>query len=259
MSEKFILGAQLFTIRDFMKTEDDFARSMEKIAKIGYRYVQLSGKGPDVSMKAVKKYTEANGLKVVLTHTAPDMIIKETEKVIEEHDLIGCDAVGIGGIFGYKPFDSEALKRFGNDFLPAIEKIKKAGKVFCYHNHKFEFERCADGKLILDHVLETSPDILMTYDTYWVQAGGADPAQLIEKYADRIFTTHLKDMKIEKDTQVMAEVGEGNMNFERIMDSAVKAGIKYHMVEQDIVPADPFESLEISYKNIMAKYGSLFE
>ena len=57
----------------------------------------------------------------------------------------------------------------------------------------------------------------------------------------------------------MAEVGEGNMNFDRIIDACVKAGIKYHMVEQDICPADPFDSLETSYKNIMARYGQYFE
>ena len=66
-------------------------------------------------------------------------------------------------------------------------------------------------------------------------------------------------MRIVNDTQVMAEVGEGNMNFDRIVDACLKCGIKYHMVEQDIVPADPFESLAISYKNITARYGQYFE
>ena len=45
MSEKMILGAQLYTVRDFMKNEEDFARTMDKIAAIGYKYVQVSGIG----------------------------------------------------------------------------------------------------------------------------------------------------------------------------------------------------------------------
>lgn len=258
MSEKMILGAQLYTVRDYMKNEEDFARTMERIAKIGYKYVQVSGIG-DVSAQAIAKAVKDTGLKVILTHTSGDRILHETEKVIEEHELFGCDGIGIGGIFNYKPWGPEGFKRFADDFAPAIEKITKAGKKFLYHNHKFEFERCEDKRLFLDYIMNASPDLMLTFDTYWAQAGGADPAAAIEKYAPKIFTTHLKDMQIKNDQQVMAEVGEGNMNFDRIIDSCVKAGIKYHMVEQDICPADPFDSLETSYKNIMARYGQYFE
>ncbi len=258
MADKMILGAQLYTIRDFMKTEEDFARSMEKIAKIGYKYVQVSGTGP-ISPECIAKATSDNGLKVILTHTAIPRILNETEKVIEEHELFGCDGIGVGGIFNYKPFTAEAFKRFAADFAPAIEKITKAGKKFLYHNHKFEFERDENKRLFLDNILDASPDMMLTFDTFWAQYGGADPAAAIENWKDRIFVTHFKDFRIINDTPVMAEVGEGNMNFDRIVEACIKAGIKYHMVEQDIVPADPFESLEISYKNIMAKYGQYFE
>jgi len=258
MAEKMILGAQLYTVREFMKTEEDFARTMEKIAAIGYKYVQVSGIGA-VSAECIAKAVRDTGLKVILTHTNPTRILNETEKVIEEHELFGCDGIGIGGIFNYKPWGIESFKRFADDFAPAIEKITKAGKHFLYHNHKFEFERCPDKKLFLEYIMNASPDLMLTFDTYWAQAGGADPADAIEKYAGKIFTTHLKDMRIINNEQVMAEVGEGNMNFDRIIDSCLKAGIRYHMVEQDIVPADPFDSLAISYKNIMTRYGQYFE
>ncbi|MBQ8551273.1 MAG: sugar phosphate isomerase/epimerase [Clostridia bacterium] len=260
MSGKMILGAQMYTVRDFTKTNEDFARTMERLAKIGYKYVQVSGIGKEVTPEAIAKASKDTGLKVVLTHTAVDRILNETDKVIEEHDLYGCDGVGIGGIFMYRPFNLESFKRFADDFAPAIEKIKKAGKHFLYHNHMFEFEKC-EGKLYLDHILEASPDIEFTLDVHWVQAGGADPAQYIEKYADKIFTTHLKDFTVVDNERKFAAVGEGNMNFDRIIEASVKCGIKNHMVEQDTVPegADPFDCLETSYKNIMTCYGQYFE
>ena len=37
------LGAQLYTVRDFTKTTDDFAETLKKVADIGYRTVQVSG------------------------------------------------------------------------------------------------------------------------------------------------------------------------------------------------------------------------
>lgn len=261
MSEKMVLGAQLYTVREFTKTADDYARTIERVAKIGYKCVQVSGVGAEVDAKVIKKVLDDTGVKVILTHTAPARILGETEQVIEEHELFGCDCIGIGGIFSYKPFTTENLKRFTDDFAPAIEKITKAGKQFLYHNHKFEFEKIATGELLFEFIMNSSPDLKLTFDTYWAQAGGVDPAARIEMWKDKIAVTHFKDMRIEADTQKFAAVGEGNMNFDRIVAACKAAGIKYHMVEQDSVPEgeNPFDCLETSYKNVMAKYGEYFE
>ena len=182
-------------------------------------------------------------------------------KLVGATQLFGCDCIGIGGIFNYKPFTTENLKRFTDDFAPAIEKITKAGKQFLYHNHKFEFEKLASGELLFEFIMNSSPDLKLTFDTYWAQAGGVDPAARIEAWKDKIAVTHFKDMRIESDVQKFAAVGEGNMNFDRIVEACKKAGIKYHMVEQDSVPEgeDPFDCLATSYKNVMARYGADFE
>jgi len=36
-----IVGAQLYTIREQVKTVDDFITSMEKLKKIGFEYIQF--------------------------------------------------------------------------------------------------------------------------------------------------------------------------------------------------------------------------
>lgn len=260
MAEKMILGAQMYTVRDFTQTPDDFARTMERLAKIGYRYVQVSGIGEAVKAADIAKAAKDSGLSVVLTHTAVSRIVNETEKVIEEHELFNCDGIGLGGAFAYMPFDDEKTAKFVEDFRAASEKIKAAGKRFLYHNHKFEFERLPGGKLILDNILDLVPDMMLTLDMYWVQAGGGDPAQAIRKYKDRIYATHFKDMAIVGDKQVYYAVGEGNMNYDAIVRACVECGVTRHFVEQDTVPegADPFDCLETSYKNIMSAYGQYF-
>ena len=40
------VAAQLFTVRDYIKTPADVAVSMKKIRQIGYQAVQVSGMGP---------------------------------------------------------------------------------------------------------------------------------------------------------------------------------------------------------------------
>ena len=54
-------GAQLYTIRMYTQNEKDFARSMKKIAEIGYRTVQISAVGP-IRPERIREICEGEGL-----------------------------------------------------------------------------------------------------------------------------------------------------------------------------------------------------
>ncbi len=91
-----------------------------------------------------------------------------------------------------------------------------------------------------------------TLDTYWIQVGGGDPSQWLEKLAGRVPCIHLKDYAY---SAKMAVVGEGNLNFDRIFQMAEKAGTKYMLVEQDDCYGEsPFACLKRSYQNLKT-YG----
>jgi len=246
------LGAQLYTLREHTKNEQDFATTIKKVADIGYKYVQVSGVGASVTPQLIKKVTEDNGIKVILTHTSLDRICGETDKVIEEHSLFDCPGIGIGGFWGNKSADG--FKHFAEEMAPVVAKIKAAGKLFLYHNHKFEFEHFEKGKTAIDIMLENSDKeaFKLTFDTYWAQAGGIDPAQFIKDYKDNIFATHLKDMTVVDDNIRMTEILDGNMNFKRVLKISEKHGVLWHFVELDEVYMDAFESMKISYDNLTA-------
>ena len=93
------IGAQLFTVRDFTKTLDDFAETLKKIADIGYTTVQVSGTCP-FEAEWLRDRLKETGLTCAITHTNPDRVINETEAVIREHDIFGCDYIGIGSLPG---------------------------------------------------------------------------------------------------------------------------------------------------------------
>ncbi len=249
------LGAQLYTVRAKTKTKDEFLSTVRELSKIGYRYMQVSGVGPDVTPEVIKSAVDAYGIKCILTHTNLRRIIEDTDGVIADHDVYGCDAIGIGGIANMYPHTADGYAQFALDIADAVKKIKAAGKVFLYHNHRFEFEHYGD-RTGLDILMSiTDPDgVKFTFDTYWAQVAGVDPADFIRKHGDRIFCTHLKDMTVKDDKLVMTECLTGNLNFDAIVDASVQAGIKWHMIEQDDVYIDLFDSMRISHDNLKAKY-----
>ena len=53
----------------------------------------------------------------------------------------------------------------------------------------------------------------------------------------------------------MAEIGQGNMNWQGIIEESVNAGIEHFIVEQDdCYGKDPFECLKTSYDYISKKF-----
>jgi len=245
-------GAQLFTVREFTKTIEDIAETLKKVAAIGFTEVQVSGFG-SVDMKEVGKLAKDNGLKVAATHTGWPRFLKELDAVIEDHKALGCDHPAVGGVPGeYR--SSEGIKKFVDELGPVAEKLVAEGMDFSYHNHNMELVRLEDGRTWLATLYETaSPDILKAeIDTYWIQAGGGDPAAWIRKCAGREPLVHFKDMAMDAErNQRFAEIGEGNLNWPAILAACEEGGVEHALVEQDrTYGRDPFECLAISYRNM---------
>ncbi len=246
------LGAQLFTLRDYCQTAGDLDYSLGRVAKMGYTTVQLSAIGP-IQPQTVKELCDKHGLEIVLTHTAPDRILNDTEAVIREHDLYGCKYIGIGMMPG-KYLSEEWLWHFAEDFREPAKKIAAAGKLLMYHNHNIEFQKLG-GRLVIDTLLESfAPEELgFTVDTYWVQMGGGDVCQWLERLKGRTPCVHLKDMAVRGWDPIMAPVGEGNLNFPKILKTLEElGGVEYLLVEQDVCQTSPFDCLETSLKNLHA-------
>ena len=71
--------------------------------------------------------------------------------------------------------------RFFNELAPSIEYLKKAGMIFVYHNHHFEFAR-HEGKTIMDYILDvTDPEACkITFDAYWAHYAGMDITKFVK-------------------------------------------------------------------------------
>ncbi|MDD6237069.1 MAG: sugar phosphate isomerase/epimerase [Clostridiales bacterium] len=247
------IGAQLYTVRDFCKTPENFAETLKKIADIGYRTVQVSGTcayEPEWLARQLKE----TGLRCVLTHYNLDKIKKEPEQTVAAHKQFGCKYIGIGCMPG--PLEqSGTYDHFVADFLAPAKAIAANGALMMYHNHHIEFMRDGNGKLYLERLAEDfAPEELgFTLDTYWVQYGGGNPSEWIKKLSGRVPCIHLKDLAIVSGEQRMAVVGEGNINFDSVLSAAEAAGTSYLLVEQDsCYDENPFDCLKRSYQNLVA-------
>lgn len=246
------VAAQLYTLRDYLKTPADIAASLEKVADIGYRAVQISGMGPIPEADLVRICRD-NGLSICATHENGQTILNEPAKVIARLQALGCRHTAYPYPAGVALESLQDIRAFAARLNEAGKVLAEAGLTLSYHNHHIEFRRVA-GKPILGWIYElTEPRYLKAEpDTYWIQVGGGEPTDWCRRLSGRLPLLHMKDYAIvPPDNKVtFAEVGNGNLNWPAIVAAAEAGGCEWFIVEQDTCAGDPFDSLRQSFQFI---------
>ncbi|MCL4521260.1 MAG: sugar phosphate isomerase/epimerase [Firmicutes bacterium] len=244
------LALQMYTLREFTKTPAALATTLRRVRTMGYEAVQLSGLGP-IDPGELASMLAGEGLVAAATHVSWQEIQTQPERIFENHERWKCHYTAIASMPSeYR--NARGYRQFAQEAGVAAQTFLGHGLTLAYHNHSFEFERMGDA-VGLDLIFSGShPALNAEIDTYWVQHGGADPAAWIAKLRGRVPLVHLKDMTIVDGQPTMAEVGEGNMNWPRILEALEEAGTRWYMVEQDVCQRDPFESAKISLEHLHA-------
>lgn len=245
-----VIAAQLYTLRDSLKTPKDIARTLPKVREIGYEAVQLSGLGP-IGKEELKKLLDESGLVCCATHEPYQRLLKEPEAVAEEHAVLECRYTACPSL--PKGMHNETgFREAARTLSEAGKKLAESGVTLTYHNHSYEFERYGDRLGIEILYDESDPQHLQgEIDTYWVQHGGGDPVAWCQRLKGRLPLLHLKDYAVSSENRpTFAEIGNGNLDWKAIIAAAEDSGCKWFIVEQDTCPGDPFDSLKASFDYI---------
>jgi sugar phosphate isomerase/epimerase len=244
------VAVQLYTLRESCTNESDFARTLNRVREIGYRAVQVSGVSADIPVDTIRRLLEERELICCATHENGDLIRRSPVDVADRLDALNCKITAYP-FPANVDFDSEeSVASLISDLDRAGAVLASRGQALCYHNHAHEFFRVG-GRTILDRIYaETNPAHLAAeLDTFWVQAGGADPVAWIQRVSGRMPIVHLKDYRVLPDgTRDFAEIGNGNLDWKSIIAACDAAGVQWFCVEQDVCPADPFDSVRQSFE-----------
>lgn len=258
-------GMTLYTVRNEMGK--DPKATLKAVADMGYKYIEAvdynKGKFYGMTPLEFKAYAKSLGLKPISVHMGM-MTTSNADELIADVKTAGFKyfvaPVPPMGMFKFDPKTRSLTMTQDLDKLVGVldtiaRKVDAAGLKFLYHNHSFEFEKNSNGIIPIDYMLEKLDPKYVNFqmDLYWVAKAGVDPVSYFEKNPGRFKIWHVKDMDTEGR---FAPVGKGTIDFGRILKNAKLSGMKYYIVEQDMVfdGMDPMEAIRLSREGLI-KFG----
>src|SRR4029077_16465410 len=240
---------QLYTVRAQLQDPSRLGGVLQRLREIGYRSVEVAGLGPNTVGRFGEELRRA-GLVACAAHVALDRLAGDLDNVAAECSQWGCEYVVIPSLpEAYR--SEQAYLRFAAEAVELASRLRPSGLRLVYHNHSHELERFGRQTGLETLFGAASPDALQAeLDTYWLQYGGANPADWIRRFKHRVPLVHVKDMAIDLGRPVDVEVGEGNIDWVEVLSACRDAGTKWLVVEQDEPRRDPMESVAISYANL---------
>lgn len=225
-------GLQLYTLRDDLPKDPKGV--LKQVASFGYKQIE-SYEGKDgmfwgMSNTDFKKYMDELGMVIVSSHCD---ISKDFEKKAADAAAIGMKYLICPWKGPQKKLDD--FKKFAEEFNKKGEICKKNGIRFAYHNHDYTFKEL-EGQLPQDVLMNNTDPALVDYemDMYWVVAGGQDVETWLKKYKNRFPLCHVKDRtKGATEAADTCTLGEGSIDYPKILTTAKENGMQYYIVEQE--------------------------
>ena len=256
-------GLALYTLRDELSVQ--LEQTLKQVSEEGYAYVEAASykdrKFYGLSPKDFKSLLVSLNLKGISTHQG-GVTLNNADQMIADVKAAGFTYFVVPvppmGMFTYdRETMTMGMKGTAKELLDILNVLGKkchaAGLQLLYHNHDFELIRNENNVIILDYLLENTDPKYVNFqmDLFWVSKAGVDPIDYFNKYPGRFLIWHVKDMD---DKGRFAPVGEGKINFKRILAQKERSGMKYYMVEQDMTfdGLKPLEAIKISHKGLKA-------
>lgn len=249
-------GFDVVEISQIPMTEENVAGMVTARQDLGIEYAAISAK------------TSAPADSEELT------LEKDFDLHVEHARRLGTDLIRIGmmpmsAMASQEAFDAFALEADGH-----ARRMADAGLQLSYHNHHIEFAKLG-GVTLLDQLREKAPNLRYEIDCHWVQRGGKDPERTLAEFDGILDLVHLKDYRIVMPpAEVLdaaaggdrsafgeywgggivqfAEVGEGTLEWKRVIDQGIASGARYLLIEQDqTYGRDIFDALAMSRQHLV--------
>lgn len=233
------VGLMLYTVRE--DCARDFEGTLGAVAALGYEGVEVFDlHGHDAA--TVGGWLDDLGLVACGRHARLDALETRLPELAAECAALGTDRVVLSWI--EPPASTDAARRMAARLAGIARESARLGLSFGFHNHDGEVKPLDGGESFLEGLL-VEDDVFLELDLGWAWTAGVDPVALLQRARGRCPLVHVKDFA-GREGREFRPVGEGAIDYERILPAAVEAGVEWLLVEQDETDGPALEAAERS-------------
>ena len=228
------VGLMLYAVRD--AADDDLEATLREVAAIGYEGVELfdlHGHRP----AQVAAWLDELGLAACGRHARLEQIETKLEELAAESQALGWRRLVISWIDPAHLTATTLLRIAAAHAAAAVHGLSLG-----YHNHDAEVEQG-----FLDRL---PAGVFLELDAGWAWYAGADPVELLGRGP----LLHVKDFRA-RGEHSFCPVGDGAVDYERIVPAAVQAGVEWLIVEQDEPDGSELADARRSFAAVTAMLG----
>ncbi len=202
------LGIASYTFRDF-NLDDTIKMTLRlKIRNVCLKSMHMPLESSEADIKKIAEKVRNAGLNL---YGAGVIYMKTKEEV---------DAV-----FAYATF--AGLKMIvgvpNHELLPLVnEKVKSTNIILAIHNHGPGDKLYRSPTDVYEKIKGLDKRIGMCIDIGHTQKIGQDPATLLERYKDRLYDLHMKDVSHQSEDATPIEIGRGVINIPKVIKALKK-------------------------------------
>jgi len=205
------VGLASYTLRKYSLDEVIEIAQRLNIKDVAFKSFHLPYESTEAELRYIRDKVKARGLNLY----GGGVIYMKTPDDIEKY-FNYAQTAGLKMIIGVP----------NHELLPQIEKKVRVTNIkLAIHNHGPEDEIFPSPKSVYDKIKELDDRIGLCIDTGHTFRLNLDPAAEIQKYRDRLFDVHIKDIDEQVADGKNVEIGRGKMDIPSIM-KALKE-IKY--------------------------------
>ena len=248
------IGLQTFTIRKAQKK--DIKSAYLPLIKSGISRFEVSRMDfTEANAEALRELINEYGIEIVSLQVKPKYVFGHFDEVVDFAHCVGCKSV----VLSQLPFPCVlgSEKKFF-DFISTLDdwydRYEKEGITLAYHHHHWEYVTLSTGKTRMKELLSRTEKIKLVHDTYWTARCGMDPVVQMREMGERLLGVHLRDLTLhKKGLDVIAKncpIGDGVIDFSRVLRELETLGIPYAVVEQNT--DSPYRDIEKSLRHLKA-------
>ena len=202
------LGIASYTFRDF-NLDDTIKMTLRlKIRNVCLKSMHMPLESSEADIKKIAEKVRNAGLNL---YGAGVIYMKTKEEV---------DAV-----FAYATF--AGLKMIvgvpNHELLPLVnEKVKSTNIILAIHNHGPGDKLYRSPTDVYEKIKGLDKRIGLCIDIGHTQKIGQDPATLLERYKDRLYDMHMKDVSHQSEDATPIEIGRGVINIPKVIKTLKK-------------------------------------